>query len=498
MLHLDVKPDNVLINTQGQVKVVDFGLARLADGFGFGVATGGTIGYMPPEQMEREELDERCDQWALASLTYEMLARGENPFRASSIDEALDKIYDAEIVIPSLLMEGIGEDLDDAIFRALDPDKEGRYPSVHSFARDAKPALGNPKQGVKKLGAIVSEAIGANTDDAPFTEDLDEEERALENEEEQAAYPLNGRWARHKEKQAARQAAKQSRTAPAFFAADDAYDEGFSEGTPIKSRYSLVLRILALLACVLISSVAFSNFSLLPGWESPALWGALLIVAVAAFAIPHLGALIAFALLGFALVNNNAILVGSLVVVATFIWWFFIGRNGSPQADAILLSTCASSISLGSLAPFICGYFLRPAQAFLSALFAAFLSLVLAGLGSVSITSWDIFQFGTIHMWTEVNNNILTTMQSPMTWAIIGSWLISAPLVSLFFSRGTTGSSLIGVACATAIVCVLPALVSSFLLSHAPDPIYLLLAIASGLIMAALAVLFPPRHERGQ
>lgn len=101
-------------------------------------------------------------------------------------------------------MEGIGEDLDDAIFRALDPDKEGRYPSVHSFARDAKPALGNPKQGVKKLGAIVSEAIGANTDDAPFTEDLDEEERALESEEEQAAYPLNGRWARHKEKQAAR------------------------------------------------------------------------------------------------------------------------------------------------------------------------------------------------------------------------------------------------------------------------------------------------------
>lgn len=91
------------------------------------------------------------------------LARGENPFRASSIDEALDKIYDAEIVIPSLLMEGIGEDLDDAIFRALDPDKEGRYPSVHSFARDAKPALGNPKQGVKKLGAIVSEAIPVRT-----------------------------------------------------------------------------------------------------------------------------------------------------------------------------------------------------------------------------------------------------------------------------------------------------------------------------------------------
>ena len=43
-----------------------------------------------------------------------------------------------------------------------------------------------------------------------------------------------------------------------------------------------------------------------------------------------------------------------------------------------------------------------------------------------------------------------------------------------------------------------PALVSNFLLSHVPDPIYLLLAIAAGFIMAALAVLFPPRHESGR
>ena len=51
-----MKPDNVLINTQGQVKVVDFGLARLADGFGFGVATGGTIGYMLLSRWSVEEL----------------------------------------------------------------------------------------------------------------------------------------------------------------------------------------------------------------------------------------------------------------------------------------------------------------------------------------------------------------------------------------------------------------------------------------------------------
>ena len=61
------------------MKVTDFGLATLADASGYGAAGGGTIGYMPLEQMRQENLDVRCDEWALASLTYEMLA-GENRF----------------------------------------------------------------------------------------------------------------------------------------------------------------------------------------------------------------------------------------------------------------------------------------------------------------------------------------------------------------------------------------------------------------------------------
>ena len=485
VLHLDIKPDNVLINTQGQVKVVDFGLARLADGFGFGVATGGTIGYMPPEQMEREELDERCDQWALASLTYEMLTRGDNPFRANSIDEALDTIYDAEIVIPSLCMDGVEEQLDDAIFKALDPDKEGRYPSVHAFARDAKPALGNAKQGVKKLAKVVAFAIGSDQDDdATDTDMFDEEEieQVAEDYEDEGAYPLNKRKRRN----------KKSRSIPVPV---DAYDEEGAYYAPVKSRYSLVLRILAVLGCVLVSSVAFSNFSLLPGWESPALWGALLLVAVAAFAVPHVGALLSFSLLGLALVNNNALLVGILVVAATFAWWFFIGREGSRQANAALLSTCGSSIGLGSLTPLVSAYFLRPREAFFTTLFASFLAVVLAGLGSVSITSWDIFQFWNIHMWTEVNANILTTLQNPMTWAIIASWLVSAPLASALFDRASVPMSILGAAIAVAITCIVPALVSTLILGHDPDPIYILLTISAGIIMAAISILFPPRHD---
>ncbi|WP_251197506.1 serine/threonine-protein kinase [Anaerotardibacter muris] len=488
VLHLDIKPDNVLINTQGQIKVVDFGLARLADGFGYGAATGGTIGYMPPEQMEREELDERCDQWALASLTYEMLTRGNNPFRAATVDEALDTIYDAEIIIPSLCMEGVDESLDDAIFKALDPDKEGRYASVHAFARDVKPALGNAKQGVKKLAKLVSIAVGEETEANDDTTDFTDTFEDGEDEFEEGPYPLNRR----------RRGRKSAR-------ASQAYSQPLDEETdfddfanpydaPASSRYSLVLRILAVLGSVLVSSVALSNFSLLPGWESPALWGAILIVAVAAFAVPHVGALVSFSLLGLALVNNNALLVGVLVVVATFAWWYFIGRGGSEQADSALLSICGSSVGLGSLAPLVSAYFLRPIQALCTTLFAAGISVVLAGLGSVSITSWDIFQFGNIHMWTEVNGNIISTLQNPMTWVIIGSWLVSAPLASALFQRGSTAASIFGIVCATAIICVLPALASAFLLGHDPDPIYLLLTIASGIIMLVVSIFFPPRR----
>ena len=87
IVHCDIKPDNIIINADGQAKVTDFGLATLADASGKGTTGGGTIGYMPLEQMRREHLDARTDEWSLAAMTYEMLT-GENPFRAKTLEEA--------------------------------------------------------------------------------------------------------------------------------------------------------------------------------------------------------------------------------------------------------------------------------------------------------------------------------------------------------------------------------------------------------------------------
>ncbi|HEX2952115.1 MAG TPA: protein kinase [Armatimonadota bacterium] len=82
IVHRDVKPENVLIDENGIARIVDFGIARAADGTRL---TGGMIGtpeYMSPEQARGEVLDGRADQYALALVAYEMLT-GTTPFRGT-------------------------------------------------------------------------------------------------------------------------------------------------------------------------------------------------------------------------------------------------------------------------------------------------------------------------------------------------------------------------------------------------------------------------------
>ncbi|MFR5000408.1 MAG: serine/threonine-protein kinase [Slackia sp.] len=165
VLHLDIKPDNVLINRQGQVKVADFGLAQLSHEAGFGQAAGGTIGYMPLEQMRLEAPDVRTDEWALAALTYQMLT-GDNPFLARDLAGAERAIEEAEIVIPSLARGDVGEEVDEAVFGALAIDRADRFESVTLFAEAMMPHLGDARRGAKELAVIVGEACADEEEEA--------------------------------------------------------------------------------------------------------------------------------------------------------------------------------------------------------------------------------------------------------------------------------------------------------------------------------------------
>ena len=157
VLHLDIKPDNVIIDSKGKVKVTDFGLATLADEFGYGTANAGTIGYMPPEQMRQQGLDARSDLWSLASITYEMLT-GNNPFDAKDISAALNKIYDVKFAAPSAFWDDLNPAVNDILFKALNPDREQRFYSVKEFSNEIMGYLGSAKSGQKQITEAMNQA----------------------------------------------------------------------------------------------------------------------------------------------------------------------------------------------------------------------------------------------------------------------------------------------------------------------------------------------------
>ena len=115
VLHLDIKPDNIIIDYQGRVKVSDFGLASLSGTNGFSSAEGGTIGYMPLEQMQQRQLDDRCDEWSLASITYEML-NGTNPFIANDLKSAMLAISNSSVILTSYIRDDVDPQIDEALF----------------------------------------------------------------------------------------------------------------------------------------------------------------------------------------------------------------------------------------------------------------------------------------------------------------------------------------------------------------------------------------------
>jgi TolB-like protein/Tfp pilus assembly protein PilF/tRNA A-37 threonylcarbamoyl transferase component Bud32 len=131
VVHRDLKPGNIMIDQEGNAKIMDFGIARSLKGRGItgaGVMIG-TPEYMSPEQVEGKEADERSDLYALGVILYEMVA-GRVPFEGDTPLSVAVKHKSEIPKDPRELNAQLPQDLSHLILRCLEKDKEKRFPSA--------------------------------------------------------------------------------------------------------------------------------------------------------------------------------------------------------------------------------------------------------------------------------------------------------------------------------------------------------------------------------
>jgi serine/threonine protein kinase len=137
LIHRDVSPDNILVSRQGAVKVVDFGIAKVA-GQGHRTQTGvvkGKVAYMPPEQLQAKPLDLRVDVYALGVVLYELLT-GKRPFDATTDVSVMQAILFEQFIPATQRRPDLPPALQQVLDRALAKDREKRYPDCRALQAD--------------------------------------------------------------------------------------------------------------------------------------------------------------------------------------------------------------------------------------------------------------------------------------------------------------------------------------------------------------------------
>ncbi len=134
IVHRDIKSQNILINKEGVVKILDFGVAKLKGGTRITKESTaiGTPQYMAPEQLRGKEIDPRTDIWSLGVLLYEMLTL-QLPFDEENLLATMNAIINEDPIHPSELNDDIPRDLEEIILKCLRKEKEERYPSVEQL-----------------------------------------------------------------------------------------------------------------------------------------------------------------------------------------------------------------------------------------------------------------------------------------------------------------------------------------------------------------------------
>ena len=412
VLHLDVKPDNILITANGTAKVSDFGIAQLVDAAGTAHAAGGTIGYMPPEQMRREALDESCDVFAFAVLVYEMLT-GKNPYRAKSIEGSLKNIEQRHAPGPSTLRDDLDCRIDEVLARAMAAEPAQRYPSIGAFFTELAPFLGDAPEGIAKLAGVVT---GAQEEEAP----------ALPPGEE----------------------AQEPRHGPLL--------------ARVGERTRLVAgRVLAAALCWWLGFLGLETFAVL---GVPLAAAMALLAALAALAKPVFGALVALVMLAVGLLANpfgytdlalmGSPLLGLIVLAGLALWFGVVGREqlakrgSAADVNCALLVAPLGLIHLTPLAPLVAGLCLPVRRACMSSLLSVLLALVLG----LATGSGSLLWFEPTLATATADLGLADVFGDAATWIVVFAWILATVCLSLLAARATRVSSVFGIVLAAVIL----------------------------------------------
>ncbi len=138
VIHRDIKPDNIMLQPDGQPKIMDFGVAKQANALSHTVDGSllGTIGYMAPEQLHNSKhADPRSDVYSFGAMMYQLLT-GKLPFEADSIAVVISKIFSEPLVLPHELNKRIPPAVSAVIAQALCREPTQRYENMQALKRD--------------------------------------------------------------------------------------------------------------------------------------------------------------------------------------------------------------------------------------------------------------------------------------------------------------------------------------------------------------------------
>lgn len=325
VLHLDIKPDNILVEMSGRVRLADFGMAALSSATGYAGARGGTVGYMPPEQIEGVGVDVRTDVFAFASVMYEALT-GLRPFAAPTPSQSLE-LVERGVADPCALNEQVDPRAADALLEALNPNPDIRPEGAEAFADQILAGLGRPKAGRKSLASFVTDVL----DDSEAGQD----EEATDPEAD----------------------------LPYFV------DEDPDAGPVFRSFPRLTHLALRIGGAYLAAAVAAIAVKALTSGATPvAPLIAAVAVAVLGYAAPTLGSALALVALVVASFATGSWLAALAVLLAGAAWWQLVARERPLGSAPTLLGVSTGASPVGAL---LCGWLLPLGPACLCAVVSA-------------------------------------------------------------------------------------------------------------------------------